>query len=81
MYSDNGFSGKNTDRPAFAEMMKDIISDEISAVIVYRLDWISRSILDFSSMMELFRKYGVSFISATEKFDTSSIRLLCIKRL
>ena len=72
IYSDNGFSGKNTARPAFNEMMKDIRSGRISSVIVYKLDRISRSILDFSSMMELFRQYGVSFISATEKFDTSS---------
>ena len=72
IYSDSGFSGKNTDRPAFNEMIKDIREGRISSVIVYKLDRISRSILDFSSMMELFRKYGVSFISATEKFDTSS---------
>lgn len=72
VYSDNGYSGKNTDRPAFHNMINDIKSEKISAVIVYKLDRISRSILDFSSMMELFQKYGVSFISATEKFDTAS---------
>ena len=72
VYSDNGYSGKNTDRPAFSEMINDIKAGKISSVVVYKLDRISRSILDFSSMMELFQKYGVSFISATEKFDTSS---------
>ena len=72
VYSDNGYSGKNTDRPAFHNMINDIKSDRISAVIVYKLDRISRSILDFSSMIELFQKYDVSFISATEKFDTAS---------
>lgn len=72
VYSDNGYSGKNTDRPAFNNMMSDIKAGKISSVVVYKLDRISRSILDFSSMMETFQKYGVSFISATEKFDTSS---------
>ena len=72
VYSDNGYSGKNTDRPAFNEMISDIRAGKVSSVVVYKLDRISRSILDFSTMMELFQKYGVSFISATEKFDTSS---------
>lgn len=72
LYSDNGYSGKNTDRPAFNTMMKDIVSNKISSVIVYKLDRISRSILDFSEMMEVFQEHNVQFISATEKFDTSS---------
>lgn len=72
VYSDNGYSGKNTDRPAFHNMMYDIKAGKISSVVVYKLDRISRSILDFSSMMETFQRYGVSFISATEKFDTAS---------
>ncbi len=72
VYSDNGYSGKNTQRPAFCQMMDDIRRGMIRAVIVYKLDRISRSILDFSEMMEIFQEYGVQFISATEKFDTSS---------
>lgn len=71
-YIDKGFSGKNTDRPAFTEMMDDIESGLISRVIVYKLDRISRSILDFSSMMERFEIHNVEFLSTTEKFDTSS---------
>ena len=72
VYTDRGYSGKNTDRPAFGEMMSDIENGVISRVIVYKLDRISRSILDFSSMMEQFGKYKVEFVSTTEKFDTSS---------
>lgn len=72
VYTDSGYSGKNTDRPAFAQMMSDIESGLISKVVVYKLDRISRSILDFSGMMEKFEKYGVEFVSTTEKFDTSS---------
>lgn len=72
LYTDKGYSGKNTDRPAFLEMMNDIESGLISRVVVYKLDRISRSILDFSTMMERFGKYKVEFVSSTEKFDTSS---------
>lgn len=72
IYTDNGFSGKNTDRPDFQKMMNDIKLGKISKVIVYKLDRISRSVLDFSEMMEIFQKYNVDFISATEHFDTSS---------
>ena len=72
VYTDRGYSGKNTDRPAFGEMMNDIENGVISRVIVYKLDRISRSILDFSNMMERFGKHRVEFVSTTEKFDTSS---------
>lgn len=71
-YIDRGYSGKNTNRPQFTEMMKDIREGYINTVIVYKLDRISRSILDFSNMIEIFGKRRVQFISATEKFDTSS---------
>lgn len=72
IYSDRGYSGKNTVRPAFTEMMNDIEKGSITKVIVYKLDRISRSILDFSNIMEYFGKYKVEFVSTTEKFDTSS---------
>ena len=71
-YTDRGFSGKNTNRPGFERMMNDIKAGKIKRVIVYKLDRISRSILDFANMMELFQKYDVEFVSSTEKFDTST---------
>ena len=71
-YADVGYSGKNTDRPRFQELIADIRKGEISKVIVYRLDRISRSILDFASLMTLFSDHRVEFISSTEKFDTST---------
>ena len=71
-YIDRGYSGKNTNRPQFAMMMNDITVGDINTVIVYKLDRISRSILDFSNMVGVFERYKVKFISATEKFDTSS---------
>lgn len=74
VYKDKGFSGKNTNRPEFQRMMQDIRTGRkgITKVIVYKLDRISRSILDFSNMMDIFGKLGVEFSSATEKFDTST---------
>lgn len=71
-YVDRGYSGKNTHRPAFEDMLADIRQEKIARVIVYKLDRISRSILDFANMMELFEKYGVEFVSSTERFDTST---------
>ncbi len=71
-YTDRGFSGKDTNRPGFEKMMQDIGQGKIKRVIVYKLDRISRSILDFANMMEIFQKYQVEFISTTEKFDTST---------
>ena len=71
-YKDKGFSGKNTDRPRFQELMADIKRGLIRRVVVYKLDRISRSILDFATMMELFQQYNVEFVSSTEKFDTST---------
>ncbi|MCL2140619.1 MAG: recombinase family protein [Dehalococcoidia bacterium] len=71
-YRDKGYSGKNTDRPQFQSLVRDIENGIISDVVVYKLDRISRSIIDFANMMELFQKYKVEFISATEKFDTST---------
>ena len=71
-YTDRGFSGKDTNRPGFEKMMIDITKGKIKRVIVYKLDRISRSILDFANMMEIFQKYHVEFVSSTEKFDTST---------
>ncbi len=72
IYTDRGFSGKNINRPDFERMMTDVKSGKIRRVIVYKLDRISRSILDFSNMMEAFQQYHVEFVSSTEKFDTST---------
>ena len=71
-YTDKGYSGKNTDRPKFQELMADIKRGLIKRVVVYKLDRISRSILDFATMMETFQAYNVEFVSSTEKFDTST---------
>lgn len=71
-YIDRGYSGKNTDRPMLQELLADIEKGSITKIIVYKLDRISRSILDFSNLMETLQHYQVEFISSTEKFDTST---------
>lgn len=72
IYIDRGFSGKNTNRPQFTKMIEDIKKGLITKVIVYKLDRLSRSLLDFASMIDTFKKYGVAFLSTREKFDTGT---------
>lgn len=72
IFKDKGYSGKNTDRPEFQKLLGEIRKGKVRRVIVYKLDRISRSILDFANMMELFQEYDVEFVSCTEKFDTST---------
>jgi DNA invertase Pin-like site-specific DNA recombinase len=72
VYQDKGYSGKNIQRPAFEKMMEDVASGLIEKIVVYRLDRISRSILDFADFINELEGKNVSFVSATEKFDTSA---------
>ena len=72
VFFDKGFSGKNTNRPAFQRMMEAVKSGQISKILVYRLDRFSRSIADFSQIWALLEQHGVEFQSVTENFDTSS---------
>lgn len=69
---DEGFSGKNLNRPSFQELMDDVKNDLLDAVIVYKLDRISRNVKDFSAMYDVFQAHNVSFISVKESFDTST---------
>ncbi len=72
VFRDKGYSGKNTKRPAFMELMESVKKGEIQKIYVYRLDRFSRSIADFSKLWEILQQYGVEFQSVTEQFDTSS---------
>ncbi len=72
IYEDAGRSGKNTDRPGFQRMLTDIHVGKISHVLVYKIDRISRNLVDFSMMYDDFKKHGVTFVSLNEQFDTSS---------
>lgn len=72
IFEDAGRSAKNTKRPAFERMMGKVRAGEVSHVIVYKIDRISRNLVDFSIMYDDFKKNRVTFISLNEQFDTSS---------
>ena len=72
VYSDPGYTGANLDRPGLAELLEDIQLDKINLVISYKIDRLTRSPKDFYNLIETFDKYGVDFISVTERFDTST---------
>ncbi|KJU71820.1 recombinase family protein [Clostridium baratii] len=72
VYSDEGFSGKNTDRPEFIRLMNDAKENKFQILICYKLDRLSRNIGDFSNLINDLEKYNISFISVVEQFDTNS---------
>lgn len=72
VYEDKGYSGKNTDRPAFQRLMADVEQGLIRKIVVYRLDRFSRSIADFGRLWEILKRHKVEFISINETFDTST---------
>ena len=71
-YSDPGFSGSSLERPALQALLGDILAGKIETVLTYKIDRLTRSSKDFYTLIEFFEKYGVSFVSVTERFDTSS---------
>ncbi len=72
VYKDRGYSGKNTDRPGFQKLMKDIENGKIEKLYVYRLDRFSRSVADFGRLWETLKAHNVEFVSVNENFDTST---------
>ncbi|XZE56697.1 recombinase family protein [Planctomycetaceae bacterium SH139] len=71
-YDDGGFTGGNMDRPALQCLLKDIEDKKIDCVVVYKVDRLSRSLLDFSRIMDTLDKAGCSFVSVTQQFNTCS---------
>lgn len=71
-YDDTGFSGATTDRPAFQRLLADIEAGAVDVVATYAIDRLSRSILDFAQLMQVFERRGVRFVSTTQAFDTST---------
>ena len=72
VYSDQGYTGANTDRPALQEMIGDIQNGKINTVMSYKIDRLTRSPKDFYQLIEIFDQHNASFISVTERFDTST---------
>src|SRR3989338_1174692 len=71
-YSDPGFSGGSLERPALKALLRDIEDKKVDEVLTYKIDRLTRSSKDFYALIEFFEKHNVSYVSVTERFDTSS---------
>lgn len=71
-YDDGGYTGANIDRPALSQLIADIKRGHINCVVVYKVDRLSRSLLDFSKLLEFFDKHEVTFVSVTQNFNTKT---------
>src|SRR5580704_14598113 len=71
-YDDGGFSGGNLERPALQGLLADIRAGRIDIVVVYKVDRLTRSLADFARLVELFDAQGVSFVSVTQQFNTTT---------
>src|SRR6202047_2679024 len=72
VFDDGGFTGANMDRPALRQLLAAIEERRVDCVVVYKVDRLSRSLLDFARLMALFDRYGVSFVSVTQEFNTTT---------
>src|SRR6476660_3001945 len=72
LYDDGGFSGGTMDRPALQRLLGDIGTDKIDSVVVYKIDRLTRSLFDFAKIVEVFDAKGVSFVSVTQQFNTTT---------
>jgi site-specific DNA recombinase len=70
LYDDGGFTGANTDRPALQRLLQAVEARELDCVVVYKVDRLSRSLLDFTRMLSVFEKHQVSFVAVTQQFNT-----------
>src|SRR5213083_2018080 len=71
-YDDGGFTGGNMDRPGLRKLMADIEAGKVDCVVVYKVDRLSRSLLDFARMMETFDRHRVAYVSVTQQFNTAT---------
>jgi DNA invertase Pin-like site-specific DNA recombinase len=71
-YDDSGYSGGSTDRPDLQRLLDDIRSRKIDVIVVYKVDRLTRSLADFAKLVELFDAHGVSFVSVTQQFNTTT---------
>lgn len=72
MYDDGGYSGGNIERPALKQLLIDIDQKKVNVVVVYKVDRLTRSLADFAKIVELFDAKGISFVSVTQQFNTTS---------
>jgi site-specific DNA recombinase len=72
IYDDGGLSGGSLERPALQRLLADIAAGKVDIIVVYKVDRLTRSLLDFSKLVEVFDKAGVSFVSITQSFNTTT---------
>src|SRR6267378_4003760 len=70
-YEDGGYTGANLERPALHTLMEDIESGQVDCVVVYKVDRLSRSLLDFARLIGMFEEHGVSLVSVTQQLNTT----------
>src|ERR1700675_3787684 len=71
-YDDGGFSGGTMERPSLKQLLNDVQSDKVDTIVVYKVDRLTRSLADFAKMIEILDARGVSFVSVTQQFNTTS---------
>jgi len=71
-YDDGGYSGGSTDRPALQQLLADVKARKVDVIVVYKVDRLTRSLADFAKLVELFDGHGVSFVSVTQQFNTTT---------
>ena len=71
-YNDGGFTGANMERPALSKLLREIEGGRVDCVVVYKVDRLSRSLLDFARIIGEFEKHGTTFVSVTQQFNTST---------
>ena len=71
-YDDGGFTGGNMDRPALKRLLADIEAGKVDCIVVYKVDRLSRSLMDFAKMLEVFERKSVAFVSVTQQFNTTN---------
>ncbi len=71
-YDDGGYSGGNMERPALKKLMEDIQAGKVHIIVVYKIDRLTRSLMDFAKLVEVFDKHGVTFVSVTQSFNTTT---------
>jgi DNA invertase Pin-like site-specific DNA recombinase len=71
-YDDGGFTGGNMDRPALKQLLADIEAGKVNCVVVYKVDRLSRSLMDFAKMLEVFERNQIAFVSVTQQFNTTN---------
>jgi site-specific DNA recombinase len=71
-YDDGGYSGGNLDRPALQRLLEDIEANKVDTIVVYKVDRLTRSLADFAKIVEALDARGVSFVSVTQQFNTTT---------